>query len=76
MVKKRRKPGRPGKATRKVLKALKVEAKARKASKAKKQERIRRYLTEVNEHIAQLTGALRILADRLDDVRSWHLDED
>jgi Mg2+ and Co2+ transporter CorA len=68
---------RPGKAVRKVLRKLKAKAKAGKVkAKVRKQEKVRSYLTEVNHHVAQLTMALRALADRLDDVRSWHLEDE
>lgn len=53
----------------------KAKKKARKRKATKKQEAIRGYLEEVNQHIAQLSTALRVLADKLDDVRSYHFDK-
>lgn len=50
--------------------------KAKRKFKKQKQKKIRKYLIEVNEHCAQLTAALRNLADRLDDVRSYHLENE
>jgi hypothetical protein len=54
---------------RKKLKATKRELKAKSIS-------ARRMLADVNLHCANLTAALRGLADRLDDIRSFHLDKE
>jgi hypothetical protein len=56
-------------------------AKRKHKAKAKEQRktragRTRRLLADVNLHCAQLTTALRNLADRLDDIRSYHLDKE
>lgn len=48
--------------------------KAKRKFQVKKQKKIRAYLDEVNQHIAQLSATLRMLADKLDDVRSYHFD--
>jgi hypothetical protein len=47
-------------------------------AKIKKQKklhgvRVHEFLEEVNYHCEQVTAALRNLADKLDDVRSYHL---
>lgn len=47
--------------------------KAKRKAKKQKAEAVRSYLEQINHHCAQLTIALRALADRLDDVRSYHL---
>ena len=57
-------------------KAKRKKAKAKAEKKQKKAEDIRSYLEAVNVHCALLTAALRNLADRIDDVRSYHLDKE
>jgi hypothetical protein len=42
----------------------------------KKQNKVRSYLADVNLHCANLTTALRSLADMLDNIRSFHLDKE
>jgi Mg2+ and Co2+ transporter CorA len=58
---------------------IKEEANVKKAKKAKRkakqQEAIRSYLEDINHHIAQLSTALRALADKLDNVRAYHFDK-
>jgi hypothetical protein len=52
--------------------------KAKRKFKAKKQKKaeVRAWLTDVNQHCAQLSVALRHLADTIDNVRSYHLGEE
>lgn len=53
-------------------KAKKLKAKKQR----KKNERVRGYLADINHHVGQLTMALRAVADKLDNVRSYHLDKE
>ena len=54
--------------------ALPMKKTKRKRVKAKKKlEVVRSHLEAINLHCALLTAALRNLADKIDDVRSFHL---
>ena len=49
------------------------KAKRKKVKAKKKLEVVRSHLEAINLHCALLTAALRNLADKIDDVRSFHL---
>lgn len=48
----------------------------KKAKRKLKIKQVRKYLEEINHHCAQLSTTLRDLADKLDAVRSYHLDNE
>jgi len=57
-----------------MAKTKKLKRKQAKKKQTKKRvDDYRAYLAALNAHIASLAEALRVLAQKLDDVRSYHL---